>query len=44
VPFAEGLERTVRWYVDNEWWWRPIKDHDGEFRRYYEEQYGERLK
>ncbi len=44
VPFAQGLEQTVRWYVDNEWWWRPIKDHDGEFRRYYEEQYAERLK
>ncbi|MBP1620231.1 MAG: dTDP-glucose 4,6-dehydratase [Acidobacteria bacterium] len=44
VPFTTGLEQTVRWYVDNEWWWRPIKDHDGEFRRYYEEQYGARLK
>ncbi|MGE5235881.1 MAG: dTDP-glucose 4,6-dehydratase [Acidobacteriota bacterium] len=43
VPFEEGLEATVRWYVDNEWWWQPIKDHDGGFRRYYEQQYGERL-
>jgi len=30
----------VRWYVDNEWWWRPIKE--GEFREYYEKQYGNR--
>jgi len=44
VPFEQGLEETVRWYVDHEAWWRPIKDHDGEFRRYYEEQYGGRLK
>jgi dTDP-glucose 4,6-dehydratase len=44
VVFERGLAETVRWYVDNEWWWRPIKDHDGEFRRYYQEQYGERLK
>jgi dTDP-glucose 4,6-dehydratase len=44
VQFERGLETTVRWYVDNEAWWRPIKDHDGEFRRYYEEQYGGRLK
>ena len=44
VPFGRGLEATVRWYVEHEAWWRPIKDHDGEFRRYYEEQYGERLK
>lgn len=43
VAFETGLEDTVRWYVDNEWWWRPIKDHDGEFARYYEQQYGSRL-
>ena len=43
VPFERGLEETVRWYVKNEAWWRPIKDHDGEFRRYYQEQYGARL-
>lgn len=24
VGFEEGLRRTVRWYVDNEWWWRPL--------------------
>ena len=22
--FASGIEKTVRWYLDNEWWWRPI--------------------
>ncbi|MFH1176129.1 MAG: dTDP-glucose 4,6-dehydratase, partial [Acidobacteriota bacterium] len=43
VDFASGLEDTVRWYRDNERWWKPIKDHDGEFRRYYQEQYGARL-
>lgn len=20
----DGLEETVRWYLDNEWWWRPL--------------------
>lgn len=25
VPFEDGLRRTVRWYLDNEWWWRPIR-------------------
>ncbi len=44
VSFESGLAETVRWYAEHEAWWRPIKDHDGEFRRYYEEQYGERLK
>jgi dTDP-glucose 4,6-dehydratase len=23
--FEEGLEETVSWYVQNEWWWRPLK-------------------
>jgi dTDP-glucose 4,6-dehydratase len=23
VSFEEGLERTIRWYRDNEAWWRP---------------------
>jgi dTDP-glucose 4,6-dehydratase len=24
--FDAGLEKTVRWYLDNEWWWRPLRD------------------
>ena len=35
-----AIRKTVRWYVDNEWWWRPIKE--GEFRQYYEKMYGSR--
>jgi dTDP-glucose 4,6-dehydratase len=35
-----AIRQTVRWYVANEWWWRPIKE--GEFREYYEKQYGSR--
>ena len=41
IGFDEGTERAVRWYQNNEWWWRKIKS--GEFRAYYEKQYGERL-
>jgi dTDP-glucose 4,6-dehydratase len=26
VDFDEGLEGTVRWYRDNEAWWRPLKE------------------
>ena len=22
--FGSGIERTVRWYLDNEAWWRPL--------------------
>ena len=40
--FDEGLARTVRWYRDNERWWRPIKHEDPAFRKYYQEQYGNR--
>ncbi|MBN2390836.1 MAG: dTDP-glucose 4,6-dehydratase [Anaerolineae bacterium] len=39
---AEAIEKTVRWYAENEWWWRPIKS--GElYKSYYAEQYGKRL-
>lgn len=36
----EAIEKTVHWYVDNEWWWRKIKS--GEYREYYQRQYGNR--
>ena len=41
VHFEEGLERTVDWYRDNEDWWEPIRS--GEYREYYEKQYGRPL-
>ncbi|HVX81319.1 MAG TPA: dTDP-glucose 4,6-dehydratase [Devosiaceae bacterium] len=22
--FETGIDKTVRWYLDNEWWWRPL--------------------
>ncbi len=24
--FETGIRRTVKWYLDNEWWWRPIRE------------------
>jgi dTDP-glucose 4,6-dehydratase len=40
--FGEGgLRETVEWYGSNRAWWEPIKS--GDYRRYYEEQYAERL-
>ena len=41
VHFAEGLERTVSWYRENEDWWERIRS--GEYRAYYEKQYGRAL-
>ncbi len=42
VPFEAGLADTVEWYRTNEWWWRPVKEHDPAFRAYYQTQYGDR--
>jgi dTDP-glucose 4,6-dehydratase len=39
--FEQAIEQTVRWYVDNEWWWRKIKS--GEYLEYYRKWYGQRL-
>ncbi len=24
VAFGDGLRETVRWYLENDWWWRPF--------------------
>jgi dTDP-glucose 4,6-dehydratase len=34
----EAIEQTVRWYVENEWWWRPIKSGE-HYQEYYKRQY-----
>lgn len=36
----EAIRATVRWYRDNESWWKPIRS--GEFQEYYEQVYGNR--
>jgi len=29
--FDTGIEKTVQWYLDNEWWWQPLRDrYDGQ--------------
>ena len=38
---AEAIQKTAEWYQNNEWWWRKIKS--GDFKTYYQKQYGERL-
>jgi len=25
--FETGIEKTVRWYMENEWWWKPLRDN-----------------
>lgn len=39
--FAQALEKTVRWYVDNEAWWRPLKNSTL-YQEYYARNYSQR--
>lgn len=38
--FDEGIEKTVRWYLDNKKWWQNIID--GDYKNYYGKMYGGR--
>lgn len=40
LQFEEGIERTVRWYLDHEEWMDRITS--GEYEKYYESMYGNR--
>jgi dTDP-glucose 4,6-dehydratase len=39
--FAEALEKTVRWYVESQDWWRKIKS-GAHYQEYYQRQYAGR--
>ncbi len=41
ATFEQELAATVKWYTDNQWWWRKIKS--GEYLEYYKSQYEKRL-
>ena len=38
IKFEDGLKKTIKWYLDNESWWKLIIS--GEYRDYYEKMYG----
>jgi len=40
VPFEEGLRATVRWYLENEPWWRAVQS--GEYLSFYDRWYTEK--
>ena len=42
TEFDEALTRTIRWYKDNEDWWRKIKDKSYEFQSFYKDYYKNR--
>ena len=37
TSFREGIQKTVKWYKDNESWWKKLKS--GEYLEYYKKQY-----
>jgi len=36
--FEEGIEKTIKWYIENESWWKKVMS--GEYQKYYEKNYG----
>lgn len=40
TSFAEGIKKTAKWYLDNEYWWQRIIS--GEYQNYYTKMYGDR--
>ena len=40
TKFANGIQKTIQWYVKHEEWWQPIVS--GEYMAYYEKMYGNR--
>lgn len=38
--FEDGIQKTIRWYLDNKSWWEKIVS--GEYQSYYERMYGNR--
>ena len=38
--FADGIKKTIRWYLDNQELWKTIVS--GEYQQYYEKMYGNR--
>jgi len=42
IPLEQGLSNTIDWYRSQRAWWERIKS--GEYRKYYSEMYGQRLK
>lgn len=39
--FDTGIRQTIQWYLDNKGWWENIIS--GEYEKYFEKMYGERL-
>lgn len=39
--FNRGIDQTIKWYIENEDWWQKVMS--GEYQKYYEENYGNKV-
>ena len=40
TKFADGIKKTIKWYLANRGWWQDIIN--GDYQNYYEKMYGNR--
>lgn len=40
LQFEEGIEKTVKWYIDNEGWLNDVTS--GDYQKYYDNMYGDK--
>ncbi len=40
TKFADGIKKTIKWYLDNEKWWKDIIS--GDYQNYYDRMYSNR--
>jgi len=43
LNFEQAVEMTVKWYIENEWWWRKIRKAK-EYQTFYAKNYEQREK
>jgi dTDP-glucose 4,6-dehydratase len=44
TDFEKALDLTIAWYVENDAWWRAIKERSADYKAWMERQYAERLR
>lgn len=37
--FQRGLRETIQWYINNQSWWKKIKEKQAEYKKFYEKYY-----
>lgn len=42
IKFEDGIKNTIKWYIENKWWWEKIKNKQKEYRNFYKIWYNKR--